>query len=480
MTNILAQTLEKMYTSFENAAENFSKDFTQSASFERDIRKAALEAAAGYYAAYYEEMDEQIRKTCLRSGKYTIQRKRSRTLTTTVGTVTFERTLFYDLDTKKYRYLLDDMLHLPEHERLSEQAEAEILTEAAKSSYSKAGRVLGEANVISKTAVMAKVHEIASVLPLAEAEKKKVCEYLYIEADEDHIHYQGAEKASHPNGMIGKLVYLYESKETISKGHRKLVNVFYMGGLYYGSGENEKLWKRMQEYICRNYDTSLLRKVYISGDCGAWIKAGTEHIAKSVMVMDKFHMMKYINQAANQMLDEADRAKKHLWKALYKGKPKKFNKWMDKISACAPNTKRVEECRTYFNNHWDAAVLRMQDKQVYGCSAEGHVSHIYSERMSSRPMAWGEKGADQMCGLRCYIADYGEEKIIELVHRRREEKWSQKAAGAEEVIVDEIQVRETIRESHRKNGKYFDRMQSTVPGSTVRKALSIREQIKMI
>ena len=25
----------------------------------------------------------------------------------------------------------------------------------------------------------------------------------------------------------------------------------------------------------------------------------------------------------------------------------------------------------------------MQDKNVYGCSAEGHVSHMYSDRMSS-------------------------------------------------------------------------------------------------
>ncbi|MFR8845915.1 MAG: UPF0236 family transposase-like protein [Waltera sp.] len=39
-------------------------------------------------------------------------------------------------------------------------------------------------------------------------------------------------------------------------------------------------------------------RVYISGDGGAWIKAGAEYIEKGVPVLDKFHMMKYINKAA--------------------------------------------------------------------------------------------------------------------------------------------------------------------------------------
>lgn len=31
-----------------------------------------------------------------------------------------------------------------------------------------------------------------------------------------------------------------------------------------------------------------------------------------------------------------------------------------------------------------------------GCSAEGHVSHILSARLSSRPMAWSQQGAEKM------------------------------------------------------------------------------------
>lgn len=39
-------------------------------------------------------------------------------------------------------------------------------------------------------------------------------------------------------------------------------------------------------------------------------------------------------------------------------------------------------------------------KELHGCSAEGHISHIYSDRMSSRPMGWSTTNIDNMSKLR--------------------------------------------------------------------------------
>ena len=36
-----------------------------------------------------------------------------------------------------------------------------------------------------------------------------------------------------------------------------------------------------------------------------------------------------------------------------------------------------------------------EDKTV-GCSAEGHVSHVYSDRMSLRPSVWCRRGAEEV------------------------------------------------------------------------------------
>ncbi len=63
------------------------------------------------------------------------------------------------------------------------------------------------------------------------------------------------------------------------------------------------------------------------------------------------------------MLDEAGEAKGRLWKALYKGKKKKFVKTIKAIRKCAPNEKAVNDCEEYLLNNWDSAVRRMQDKK---------------------------------------------------------------------------------------------------------------------
>ncbi len=54
---------------------------------------------------------------------------------------------------------------------------------------------------------------------------------------------------------------------------------------------------------------------------------------------------------------------------------------------------------------------------MWGCSAEGHVSHILSSRLSSRPLGWCETGVDQMARLRAFTANGG--NVYELLLDRK-------------------------------------------------------------
>lgn len=481
MKNIVAHSLEKLYKEFEELDQNFlDSDMKDMDSYEKGLAEAARRAAAEHMQDLYNSMDEMLCNDIIRDEKYTIQRHDTRELITINGTIRFIHTYFRNRETGTYHYLLDEWLGLDAHERLSSSAEATVLVEATRSSYSRAAVVLGKDAEISKTAVMNKVHAIQDEIPFEKPTKKKCVEYLYIEADEDHIHKQEKTVPEKKRGMIGKLLYLYEGREE-KNGRRELKNVFYLGGLYAGGEENHRLFRRMQKYIETNYETKYLQKVYISGDCGAWIKAGVADIDKGVMVMDKYHLMKYINKAANQMLDDANEVKGKLWKALYKGKKKKFVKVLKAVRKCVPNPKPVDECQEYVLNNWDSAVLRMQDKKVYGCSAEGHVSHVYSDRMSSRPMGWSEAGADAMCRLRCYVRDYGEEKVIDLVHYRREHKEKQ-VTGAEVVEVKFARgyLKKLLHGQHDNDRVYVEKMQAVIPSVQIRKKLAIRERLSNI
>lgn len=481
MENIIAHSLEKLYTEFEQADKLFlDSGMKDMEDYEKSLAEAARRAAAEHMQAFYNSMDRMLCNDVARTKKYTIQRHDTRELLTINGPVRFNHTLFRSRENGGYHYLLDEWLGLDAHERLSTAAEAAVLVEAIRSSYSRAAKALGRDSEISKTAVMDKVHRVQEEIPFEKPEKKKCVEYLYIEADEDHIHKQEKAVPEKKSGMIGKLLYLYEGREE-KDGRRELTNVFYLGGLYAGSEENHRLFRRMQEYIGTNYETKYLKQVYVSGDCGAWIKAGVCDIDKGVMVMDKYHLMKYINKAANQMMDDANEVKGRLWKALYRGRKKKFVKTLKAVGKCAPNERAVKECEEYVLNNWDSAVLRMQDKNVYGCSAEGHVSHVYSDRMSSRPMGWSEAGADAMCRLRCYVRDYGEDKVIDLVHHRRSH-LEKKAAGCEETEPKFARgyLKKLLHGQHDSDRVYLERMQATIPSVEIRKKLAIRERLSNI
>ena len=450
MKNIIAYSMEKLYKDLEEADELFlSSGMKDMELYEKQLAEAARKAAAEHMAALYSDMDRMLCEDISRAEKYTIQRHDERQLLTTVGPVCFTHTLFRSCKDGTCHYLLDEWMELDAHERLSSRAEAEVLAEAVKTSYASAARVLGEDSLISKTAVMDKVHGIQTELPFPKPEKKKCVEYLYVEADEDHIHKQEKNGTEKKGSMIGKLLYLYEGQEK-KDGRKELKNVFYLGGLCSGGEANRHLFERMQEYIDTNYESRYLNAVYISGDGGAWIKAGAEYIE----------------------------AKGRLWKALYKGKKKKFVKTIKAIRKCAPNEKAVNDCEEYLLNNWDSAVRRMQDKNVYGCSAEGHVSHMYSDRMSSRPMGWSEAGADAMCQLRCYVKDYGEEKILELVKYRRSHKHEE-ATGTEEISVrpNRGYMRSLLLHSHDNDRVYIEKLQATIPSIDIRKKLAIRERL---
>lgn len=102
---------------------------------------------------------------------------------------------------------------------------------------------------------------------------------------------------------------------------------------------------------------------------------------------------------------------------------------------------------------------------------------MYSERMSSRPMGWSETGSDRMCKLRCFIRNYGREKVIDLVNYRREQEMlAALKTGTEDMI--EVTVRKKYTAKQLESYKYAECLHATLSGnSTVRKILAIREQL---
>lgn len=479
--NIVA-LLEVLVEEIIAAEEKFLKDPKDFYSLETSVKASAESFSAGFLSAVLSGMNERLCRDAWRKLKYNICRHDERTLITSVGDVVFNSTYFKSRDSRGgHHYLLEEMLGLDAHERFSEAAEAAILTEAMKTGYEEASKVIPSKSQITKTTVMNKVHGIADVIPFRIPEMKKKCKYLFIEADEDHVAEQHGRWAKENKGFISRLAYIYEYKQENPKvkGRRELVNTYYFSGLYEGSRGVQAFWEEVQSYIEAVYDPDELQRVFISGDGAAWIKSAVTYVDRSLYCVDKFHMAKYINAAANQMLDEAEEVKASLYKFIYKKQRVKFKKYTDEMLASADNPDPIYELQGYALGNWNAVIRSYHNRQLSGCSAEGHVSSVLSDRLSSRPMGWSRTGADRMSRLRCYERNYGRDKMIDLVRCSRE-KRAVKRTGTDDIGVRNISMREIMTDHYDQARSYIDRLQVTIPGLTARKTASIRTQLKLL
>ena len=107
------------------------------------------------------------------------------------------------------------------------------------------------------------------------------------------------------------------------------------------------------------------------------------------------------------------------------------------------------------------------------CSAEGHVSHIFSDRLSSRPLGWSVVGADKMAQLRVYKKN--KRDMLELV--RYQKQNLPLAAGAEEVICSAEEVLKSERRNRRELGAIADLPIYDIPYPQIKKIASIKDHI---
>ena len=78
--------------------------------------------------------------------------------------------------------------------------------------------------------------------------------------------------------------------------------------------------------------------------------------------------------------------------------------------------KSISKGLFYLENNFDEIDL----SKKYSCAAEGHVSHVLSARLSSRPMGWSLKGAERIAKLRAYYFSNG--KFSELALDRKTQR----------------------------------------------------------
>jgi len=384
-----------------------------------------------------EEIDKAYIEDKSRKDKYYIERSNEKnSILTTCGEVYYKRTYFENRKTGEYVYLADKAVGITKNMRKSEDVTMKILENAADMSYRLSGKKATKTeDEVSKQAVMKEIHdlEIPKVKPKLKNGKKRKKKKIYINADEDHASLQFLEgkgdieknKNGYKNNTeIPKLIYIYEGKERESpkSKRRKLINKYCFGGI---EKDSAKFWEKVMEHIDEVYEEEHIEKIYIIGDGASWIKKGVEVLgAKAEYVLDKFHLKKYIERATLQLGKYAEEVKQYIYDEISFEDKQGLIRILNLIKENTYEKNKIEDvdkAKNYILNHWEAIIIRNKNKdENLGCSAEGNVSHIFSSRLSSRPLGWSIKGLDKMARLRIYRENGG--KVYDLVKYQKEKK----------------------------------------------------------
>lgn len=465
--------------------KKFIKEPGKQAEFIYGVTESVVQLGLDMIAETFESMDEELRTSGFRRKNWVISRRDETSLITSLGTVKYQKTLFKNKNTGACEYLLDRIMGLESHVRMTEDAEAQMLEEAVDSSYRKGGIRASMTEKVSKQTVKNKIHKLNFPLEMQQPKTKKQVPCLYIDADEDHVALQYLQKKGDIKGIrnntsMPKLAYVYEGieQETPRSERIRLVNPKYFGGLYEGSKGVEQFWREIYDYISATYDLNSIKHIYINGDGASWIKSGCKWIGGSTFVLDKFHMQKYIIAATSHLLDSAEDARSELYQAIHKRKKfmaiEVFKKILN-VTEGSEQRKKVETSMTYILGHWNGIIQGEKNKKAQvGCSAEGHVSHIYADRMSSRPLGWSRQGVHQMSKLRIYKANKG--NMLELV--RKQKQVLPLAAGCEEERI--YLSSEMFRAESKKlteEQRYVERTTHSVPFPEIKKIVYFKNHI---
>jgi len=459
MYNSILQFIENDIKEIEKNVRSLLDGEKDAADLSNDVHERVLRLGCRLISEIYEQIDEEIFKSLVRKNKYYVEQKdMPRSLVDVMGTISFKRRGYVPKHGGEYIYLLDLIMGFDDNQKVTMAAAAKILEEAVESSYAKAGKKVSLTDQVSKETVKDIVHGLVVEFPVKELTEKKKLKNLHIVADEDHVAAQFWEKkgdlktsstGNKINTIIDKIIVLFEDVvddvPEDSKNHRyRLVGKHTFCGVYKGSENNYKLWQEVQDYISANYDLDVIERVYVAGDGAPWIRAGAEVLLNGRFVLDKFHMMKYLNQSVCHLENE-DEMKEYMWGCINEadkdGLKEAFRSILEVTDKDSNKYEDVKESRDYFMNNWDGIEIRSTESGgVWKCCAEGQVSHVLSDRLSSRPMGWSELGCDNISKLRAYTRNNG--KIIDLLRYQEKHQTLEAKRKEQDDLIADIKKRQ--------------------------------------
>jgi hypothetical protein len=342
-----------------------------------------------------EYLDLEYKSSKMRKEKYYVQQTRQRTLITSLGLLTFNKT-YYKSKNKvdgKYEYYsyLEDCLGISKWAKITLAAETKLINNALDNGYSWSANNTIPNYIITRQTISSKIKNInynfnETII------KNDTPEVIYIEADEVHANLQSREEGF-KNRIVPVILSHEGHKEDFVK-KKELKNQHYIASSIL---KTDKLWEEEYKYLDSKYDMSKNPTIFVSGDGGPWIKGYDIAFPNALYVLDPFHYfnkkLSYVfkkeplitsiadSYLRNKMIDE--------FKILVNAQIVKYPE----------QEKEMIKVQNFLIENINGIINQRHPLYKCPCSMEGHISNKYAKFITSRPHSYSEDGLENMVQL---------------------------------------------------------------------------------
>lgn len=384
-----------LFQSFVNHLSNILINNQYLHELEHSIFSSTNELNIDTLKQILEYLDSQYKYSKERKNKYYVQQTRERTLITSLGLLTFNKT-YYKTKKKingKYEYYsyLEDYLGISKWAKMTLAAEVKLINNALDNGYSWSSNNSIPNYIISRQTISSKIKGINHNY-IEQTTTKDTPPVIYIEADEVHANLQSRDKGT--KNKIVPVILTHEGHKEDFVKKKELKEQHYIASSVL---ETNKIWNETYKYLDNKYDLDNGPTIFISGDGAPWIKGYDEAFPNAIYVLDPFHYfnkkLSYIfkkepiitsiadSYLRNKMIDE--------FKLLVNIQTQKY-----------PEQKKdMIKVQNFLINNIEGIINQKHPLYKCPCSMEGHISNKYAKFITSRPHSYSEAGLENIVQL---------------------------------------------------------------------------------
>lgn len=373
--------------------EFFNKNLTP-LNLESKIREVGDTFTLKLYESFLNYIDDKFKNSKERKRQYYIKETRKRTLISSVGCITVNSTSYVDKNTKERFVLLRELLHLKPYQRLTNEAEYQLIKYSMDENMSQAARHALRNTVISRSTVSKKLAKLDGSINENITKCEKQPDVLYIEMDEIHANLQKGGNKICPCAII------HEGYEETFVKRKVLKNIHYFAS---SKLKYEELWEVIFDYVNKKYDINKFKMIFVSGDGALGIKNFQNCFPRAKFVLDPFHYIKkHLNYIFKEDIELRNIADTYIRNDSIDNFKLLVNYQIEKY----PNQEKyMKEHMNYIINNIEG--IKNQKHPLYKCpcSMEGHVNQGFARYITSSPYGFSEQGLENKLKLLVYHAN---------------------------------------------------------------------------